>query len=329
MQVTVKELKQSNQKRIPRIIHQTWFEELTTARYPHLQRLQHSWKASGWDYRFYTDDDCRKFIEKFYPKRFVDAYDAIIPGAFKADFFRLLVLFKHGGVYADVDVQLDADLDSFITKDLSFFVPRDVPIDYWPDSNYCLWNGLLGVAPGHPILAKAIEDVVTTVLNRVDYYDIEGGLCSRDHNAEIWKLRTLPILILTGPCALGMSVNAALRNDNLLQGYELGWLQTANISARHEPSDHYWGNALTLLADRYDLGELRFTDIDRNLLIASSNQDRIAKSPIDVMEIEQAPKKTPIHYSKTESDIVGEFGTYSNSLSANEQVRLVITHEYV
>jgi len=327
VEVTVKETRNSHQKRIPRIIHQTWFEALTTARYPHLQRLQHSWKASGWDYRFYTDDDCNDFIKKHYPERFVDAYDALLPGAFKADFFRLLVLFKHGGVYADIDVQLDADLDSFITKDLSFFVPRDVPLDYWPDSNYCLWNGLLGSAPGNPIIAKAIEDVVTTVLNRVDYYDIEGGLCSQDASAEIWKLRTLPILILTGPCALGMSLNAALGSDSLLKGHDLGWLRTINISAGHEPPDHYWGNALTLLADRYDLGELRFTDIDRNLLIASTNQDMIATSPIDV-DMEQ-PKKTLVHYSKSESDIVGEFGTYKNDLSANEQVRLLITHEYI
>lgn len=327
VQVSVKENPNSNEKRIPRIIHQTWFDELSAARYPHFQRLQNSWKASGWDYRFYKDEDCVLYVQQNYPRRFVDAYDAVLPGAFKADLFRLLVLFKDGGVYSDIDVQLDVDLDMFITNDLSFFVPRDVPLDYWPNSNYCLWNGLLGAAPGHPIVAKAIEDVVTTILNRDDYYDVEGSLCSRNLDMHLWKLRTLPILILTGPCALGISVNAALGIDDRLAGHDLGWLRTANVSAHHEPPDHYWGDALTLLGDRFDLGELRFTDIDRNLMVASTNQDRITGSAINYGL--ETPKKSPVHYSKSETDIVGEFGTYKDDLVLNEQVRLRITHEYV
>lgn len=332
LEVAVKERKYSKQNRIPHIIHQTWFEELTTARYPQYQRLQNSWKAAGWEYRFYNDDDCLEYIQKNFPKRFVDAYDAIVPGAFKADFFRLLVLFKEGGVYADIDVKLDVDLDSFVTRDMAFFVPRDVPLDYWPDSNYCLWNGLMGAQPGHPIIAKVIEDMTTTVLNRVDYLDIEGSLCLQDPKAEIWKLRTLPILLLTGPCALGMSVNAALGNPNKLQGHNLGWLDTRNVSKAHSPPDYFWGDALTLLTDRYDLGELRFTDIDRNLPVGSTNQDRIAKAAIKREEDsldDGAPEKTNIHYSKSETDIVGESGIYRDSLAANEQIRLEIRHEYV
>lgn len=327
MEVSVKERRDSSQKRIPRIVHQTWFEGLTPVRYPHFQRMQNSWRSSGWDYRFYTDDECEKYIERNYPQRFADAYAAIIPGAFKADLFRLLVLFKDGGIYSDFDVQLDADLDNFVTKDLSFFVPRDVPLDYWPNSNYCLWNGLLGAAPGNPIIAKAIEDVLTTVLNRADYYDVEGSLCARDRGTSIWKLRTLPILILTGPCALGMSVHAALGSEDLLVGHDLGWLRTENVAARHEPPDHFWGYALTLLVDRYDLGELRFTDVDRNLLVASSNQNRVAKSPIAFAS--EKPALPPVHYSKSETDIVGEFGMYKNDQTASERVRLLISHEYI
>ena len=72
------------EKRIPRIIHQTYFEELTPDRYPHLYRLQKSWKAlPGWEYRFYTDKGARKYIHANFPSRFVEAFDALIPGAFK------------------------------------------------------------------------------------------------------------------------------------------------------------------------------------------------------------------------------------------------------
>lgn len=322
------------EKRIPRIIHQTWFEELTVQKYPHLNRLQNSWKSSGWEYRFYTDDNCRDFIIKHYPQRFIHGYDQILPGAFKADFFRLLVLFVHGGVYADIDVHLDSNLDHFIPNDLSFFVPRDVPLDYWPNSNYCLWNGLLGSSPGNPIVAKAIEDVLNTISNRVDYYDLERNLCSLDPKIEIWKLRTIPILLLTGPCRLGMSVNAVIGSESVVQGFNLGWLNTINVPRQHDPPNHFWGDALLLLADRYDLGELRFTDVDRNLLIASSNQDRIARSAIQIPHdddfVSDVPLKTEsIHYSKSESDIVGEYGVYKDYIARNENVRIHITHRYV
>ena len=71
------------EKRIPRIIHQTFMEEVTPDRYPHLVRLRNSWKASGWDVRFYTDDDARAYIQENFPPRFVAVFDVLTAGAFK------------------------------------------------------------------------------------------------------------------------------------------------------------------------------------------------------------------------------------------------------
>lgn len=293
---------------IPRIIHQTWFEELTTARYPHLTRLQNSWKASGWDYRFYTDATARAYLCDHYPTRFVDAYDSLIPGAFRADLFRLLVLLREGGVYADVDVQLDADLDSFLEAPISFFIPRDCPLDRWPESNYCLWNGFMGSRPGHPILLQAVEDVMNHVLNRQDYYDLEGQLIEHNLATEVWKLRSIPILLLTGPCALGISVNKAAGLSNPLRGFPVGWLPDMEE------------NVLLLHTDRYDTGELRFTDLDRNLLIASTNADGLARQPIPRVDEMTVPKSA--HYSENESEIVGAYGVYRDNQTAGERIRL-------
>ena len=212
------------------------------------------------------------------------------------------------GFYADIDVQLDTDLDSFLEADVSFFVPRDCPIDRWPNSNYCLWNGFMGSVPGHPILIQAVEDVVNTVLNRLDYYDLEGVLIRNDTKAELWKLRSIPILILTGPCALGMSVNKASGVQNPLRGFPLGWLPEAE-------------GVLLLHTDRYDVGELRFTDLDRNVLVASTNADALARRAIP-QDIESSSKKESVHYSKSESEIVGEYGVYKDNVSARERIFL-------
>jgi hypothetical protein len=293
---------------IPRIIHQTWFEDLTTARYPHLTRLQNSWKASGWDYRFYSDATARTYLCTHYPARFVDTYDTLIPGAFKADLFRLLVLLREGGVYADVDVQLDADLDSFLEAPISFFIPRDCPLDRWPDSNYCLWNGFMGSVPGHPIVLQAVEDVTNHVMNRQDYYDLEGSLIKQNLTTEIWKLRSIPILLLTGPCALGISVNKAAGISNPLRGFPVGWLPEMEE------------NVLLLHTDRYDTGELRFTDLDRNLLVASTNADGLARQPIP--REDERIVQTSVHYSRSESEVVGAHGVYRDDKAAHERIRL-------
>jgi hypothetical protein len=72
-----------NRAMIPRIIHQTWFEDTDIDRYPQLARLQKGWKNTGWQYRLYTDITARKYIEDYFPARFVEAFDVLIPGAYK------------------------------------------------------------------------------------------------------------------------------------------------------------------------------------------------------------------------------------------------------
>jgi hypothetical protein len=141
----------------------------------------------------------------------------------QADLFRYLVLLKDGGVYADVDVLLDSALDSFITPNLSFFAPRDIVGEY-ADEPFCLWNGLLGSAPGHPFLVKTVERLINLISRRADLYDMEQDVCIRQgRSMEIWKVRAEPLLLLSGPCALGMAVNDVLERPSV-ERFDIGWL---------------------------------------------------------------------------------------------------------
>jgi mannosyltransferase OCH1-like enzyme len=142
-------------RRIPRIIHQTWFEEVSVDRYPQLSRLQNSWKKSGWEYRFYDDATAKQYVTENFPHGFVEAFDSVIPGAYKADFFRYLVLLKTGGVYADIDVMLDTNLDSFVTPSMSFFAPRDIVGEY-AGQPFCLWNGFIGMKRSLAVLNAVV-----------------------------------------------------------------------------------------------------------------------------------------------------------------------------
>lgn len=142
----------------------------------------------------------------------------------QADLFRSLVLLRDGGIYADADVLLETSLDIFVTPSMSFFVPLDlVGADY--DEEFCLWNGLIGAAPGHPIIVEAVEWLINMVLNRADAYDMERELCRYGgKTTEVWKVRQSRLLLLSGPCALGVATNRALGKSNPMARIESGWL---------------------------------------------------------------------------------------------------------
>lgn len=64
---------------------------------------------------FYFDDsDCQCFIEENYGIEYLSLYKKLIPTAFKADLFRYLLLYKHGGVWMDFSMSLNIPLSRII-----------------------------------------------------------------------------------------------------------------------------------------------------------------------------------------------------------------------
>lgn len=67
-----------------------------------------------YDYRFMTNEDISDYIKSNFPAETFESYSKIQIGAAQADFWRLLVLYKHGGVYMDIDAHLIWPLSSII-----------------------------------------------------------------------------------------------------------------------------------------------------------------------------------------------------------------------
>lgn len=86
---------------IPRVIHQVWSQPLSTLDYPELVRIQNGWRNSGFRYQFYTAESSRSYVERHYPPRFLQAYDSIQNFDIQMDVFRLLVLFREGGLFSN------------------------------------------------------------------------------------------------------------------------------------------------------------------------------------------------------------------------------------
>jgi len=185
---------------IPKIIHQTYYEEITHEKYPIYHGFVESWKGSGWEYRFYNNSQAEEFLSLHFPPEVRQAFKSLNHGAFKADLFRYCALLIHGGIYADVDTNRTSDLDLAIPRDVGFAVP--IANSGAPRS--CLWNGFMAAAPAHPYLATAIEMSVNNIRNRYNTVDITDRLCPMPKLSELWNH---DIYSVTGPFLLGMAIN--------------------------------------------------------------------------------------------------------------------------
>jgi hypothetical protein len=330
---------------VPRIIHQTWFETVTRAAYPNMSRLIESWKQSGWEYRFYDDAAIESFLHTHFPKEVFEAYDALIPGAFKADLFRYCVLLIYGGVYADMDVLLESNLEGSVPPDVGFMTPVDEP-GIAVDKRMCLWNGLIAVAPAHPFLARTIQNVVNAIRNRFTSVDSDHRLCDTNPKPELSVSHAWDTLFTAGPCVMGQSVNEVL-GRNQQHSYVPGPLADSGhtVTLEEKYLVELPGRSLILSQNKEDMGAHRFTLLEANLVVAATDmpdyddrqytpkqeQNDDENTDADADEDEGSGGSGGAggggaHYSEThvKVGVYGLTGLYKTSKSANEDIAIII-----
>jgi Glycosyltransferase sugar-binding region containing DXD motif len=325
--VTMPRYRKDPSRLIPRVIHQTWFEPVTKEAYPNMSRLIESFRQSGWEYEFYDDDKAAQFLYAHFPPEVREAYDALIPGAFKADLFRYCVLLIRGGVYADMDILLESNLEQAVDGSIGFMTAQDSPGETIGHRS-CLWNGLMASAPGHVFLAQTIQNVVNNVRNRFTSVDYDDMLCP---NPVLSVSHTVDTLYTCGPCILGASLNDVLKRHRQT-GFRYGDVDlyeterkrhaTANddnskpIPISVDPSDPRLlipGRTLLLCQNKEDMGSHRFTHATANLIVAAT----------DMPEYDDRPKSIE-HYSKShvKFGVYGLTKLYTNNNRANEEIRI-------
>lgn len=107
----------------------------------------------------YNDDECRTFIETYFDVDILNAYDTLVPGAFKADLWRYCVLYKYGGIYIDIKYKCVGGFKFLSLTDDEYFV-KDLSI------KEAVYNALIVAKAGNLILKQCIEQVVNNVKNR-------------------------------------------------------------------------------------------------------------------------------------------------------------------
>ena len=144
---------------IPLNIFQTWHTKnlpfLMKKNIEYIKRLN-----PAFTYQLYDDDDCYNFIKDNFDSDVLNAFNNLIPGAYKADLWRYCVLYKLGGVYLDIKYR---PINSF--KCINLCEKEHWVLD---SDNRGIYNALMVCKPDNPILLKAIRQIVINV--NVKYY---------------------------------------------------------------------------------------------------------------------------------------------------------------
>lgn len=136
---------------IPRIVWLTnYTNKVTLSVYTNY--LFNRLMAPTFEFRFCDDGDCAKFIKDHFSSEIYDRYSRLQIGAAKADFWRILTLIAHGGIYMDLDAALLWPPELFLDSDQSELLVRP--------KDGRLTNYFMAAAPGNPVF-KAIADRIS------------------------------------------------------------------------------------------------------------------------------------------------------------------------
>ncbi len=73
-----------------------------------------------YEIKIYDNNDCIEFLNKDFGQEYVDVFNFIKDGPIKADFWRVCILYKYGGIYSDIDVVPIKNIDEILLPDTTF-----------------------------------------------------------------------------------------------------------------------------------------------------------------------------------------------------------------
>jgi mannosyltransferase OCH1-like enzyme len=150
-------LKQVYNNIIPLNIYQTWHtKNLPQKMLNNVNKIKLNNPA--FKHHLYDDNDCRKFIQENYPDDVLNAFDNLVPGAYKADLWRYCILYKYGGIYLDIKYKPHNKFKLINLTEKEHLV---LDID-----NECIYNALMVCLPNNQELLTAIKSIVYNVKHK-------------------------------------------------------------------------------------------------------------------------------------------------------------------
>jgi mannosyltransferase OCH1-like enzyme len=107
------------------------------------------------EYNYVSDEQCDSFVKESYPSEIYSAFSRLQIGAARADFWRILVLAKHGGIYLDIDSNFVRPPSGYLDGERTEVFVRNRKGN--------ITNYFIASAPGNPILLQLISRILKNI----------------------------------------------------------------------------------------------------------------------------------------------------------------------
>lgn len=209
---------------IPKIIFQTHKRKELIPDY-YIENLKNLNK--DWDYRFFDNQDAKKFLREEFGKEFEDKFDYFKSGPHKADLWRLCVLYKYGGCYLDADVEMYKSFDYIIEQNKEDFIVAETITGI---RNKRVFNAIMFCKPGDKLVEECIKRLML----------VENRYLDTDYLYIIYLMTEI--------------LQGKLKNNKLFEKYE----STNSFKIAKRTQDYY------LFIDNEKIGKSRRKDYSRN-----------------------------------------------------------------
>lgn len=170
-----------NNRKIPRIVHQTSKSRCLSSS---VFALTEKWHFDGWEYYMHDDKAIeRLFIQEavYFPLLPLISQHCLIHGTLRADLWRYLVLWVYGGVYSDLDTAPNA------------FAPETTigPDDdalFVVEQFHLLSQYFMAVSPRHPLMWYAVQRSLQNLWDLPDTGEVSAAMITGPH-ALHWAYR--------------------------------------------------------------------------------------------------------------------------------------------
>lgn len=188
--------------RFPAYIWQTWKHGLNDQRFNQLYRqgeTQWAVKNPGFVHELFNDDTAFSFIKHLYSgvPEIIRAYELLPEVILRMDFFRYLILFAKGGIYADIDTFPLQPVPNWIPENVHpdelgmiIAVEVDSKSKNWAKSYHRrlqFGQFVIQSKPGHPILREIISRIVEDTFHRERLENLELLGNSNEKQLQILK----------------------------------------------------------------------------------------------------------------------------------------------
>ena len=148
---------------IPKIIHQTWFDNNKTLPTIFDKMIQESKKINqNFEFKLWTDDNIEEFLSNNY-KELYEIYSKNILGVQKSDLARLAIIHYYGGIYIDLDILLLKNLNDLFdfNKNLLYisYEPNEQTKYVWNIENY-ICNAFFACNKNNIIIQNIINNII-------------------------------------------------------------------------------------------------------------------------------------------------------------------------